>query len=273
MTTRKLVAFRVGRGFSPPFTLSWGGLKSALLSGTFVVFFLVLTGCATPGQLHLYRVTAAAPAVIHDTADGVAAAEVPSFLEAGETLTGFAYDPFTDHFFLRLAPGDKIRVVDRPARAVKREFTAERTPATGGGDLAARPRDGHLFLTHPREPALIELNRFGNFARVLPLATVAGNPDGVAFDSIRDRLLVLANATEPRVTVHNLDGQLLATITLDREIAAGALGYDPEARELYAALRGGDAIGVFGEEGRLRRTLPLAANFIDVGPRSFLRMF
>jgi hypothetical protein len=248
-------------------------LMAALLAGALGAGSLGLMGCATSGQLHVYRVSTAEPAVVHDAAEGLAAAEVPAFLEPGETITGFAYDPFTDHFFLRLAPGDRLKVIDRPARAVKREFAAEHTPSTGGGDLAVRPRDGHLFLTHPSEAALIELNRFGNFVRTVPLATLARHPAGVAFDSIRDRLLVLASVTELRVTAHSLDGQLLATITLDRPIAAGALGYDAELRELYAPLRDGDAIGVFAEDGRLRRTLPLAADFLDVGPRSFLRMF
>ncbi len=230
-------------------------------------------GCATPGPLHVYTIGSTLQTTVRDVAGDAPAADVPDFLDAGETITGFAYDPFTDHFFLRLAPGNRIRVVDRPARAVKREFEAEGAPATGGGDLAVRPRDGHIFLTHPSEAALIELNRFGKFVRSIPLATPAEPPVGVAFDSARDQLLVLAAGNRARVTVHDLDGRLIATIALDRPVAAGALGYDAERRELYAPLRDGGAVGVFGEDGRLRRTLPFSAAFLDVGPRSFLRMF
>src|SRR6185436_8779329 len=103
------------------------GLKPALL--------LALAGCATPGPWHVYLGDAPAPTVVVDVS-GDARTEVPSFLEPEDQLTGLAYDPFTDHLFLRLAPGNKIRVVDRPARAIKREFTIESLSTTGGGDLA-----------------------------------------------------------------------------------------------------------------------------------------
>jgi len=226
-------------------------------------------GCATPGPLHVYSLASPTAETIADSGPAPAA-DVSSFLAPGETVTGFAYDPFTDHFFLRLAPGDRIRVVDRPARAIKREFTAERTPTTGGGDLAVRPRDGHLFLTHPTEPTLIELNRFGKFVRMLSLAGLTGPAAGVAFDTARDRLLLLASS---RVTVHDLDGKLLATIPLDRPVAPCALGFDSDQRELYAPLADRSAVGVFGEDGHWRRSLLLTTGLVDVGPRSYLRMF
>ena len=245
------------------------------LAALFTVMMCALTfaGCATPGPLHVYALASSHASVLSDTSGDATSVDVPDFLEPGETLTGFAYDPFTDHFFLRLAPGNKIRVVDRPARAVKREFSAEGAPATGGGDLAVRPRDGHLFLAHPTEPALIELDRFGNSVRTLQLTGLVGAPAGVAFDAAHDRLLVLAPDGAPRVTIHDLDGKLLTAITLDRTVAPGALGFDAEQRELYAPLADSSAVGIFGEDGKLRRTLPLTAAFIDVGPRSFLRMF
>ena len=50
---------------------------------------------------------------------------------------------------------------------------------------------------------------------------------------------------------------------------------------LYALLTRESAIGIFNEQGHLLRTLPLSAPgkptpataFLDVGPRSFLRLF
>jgi hypothetical protein len=120
---------------------------------------------------------------------------------------------------------------------------------------------------------LLELNRFGKFVRSVPLASLAGAAHAVAFDSTHDQLLVLASGGDQRVTVHDPTGKILATITLERPVAAGALGFDPERRELYAPLPGHESVGVFGEDGRLRRTLPLAAEFLDVGPRAFLRIF
>lgn len=231
-----------------------------------------LGGCATQGPLHVYTVPAANADAIHDTGNG-RTAEVPSFLERGEQLTGFAYDPFTDHFFLRLAPGNLIRVVDRPARAIKREFTLEGVPATGGGDLAIRPRDGHVFLLHPREPAVFETTRLGKVLRTLPLGGVAAIPVGIAYDAAENRLLLLHDDGR-RVTAHALDdGRQLAGFTLER--AAGRqLAFAANTRELYAPLAGEEgAIGVFDLAGKFLRIAGLKGGFVDVGPRSFVRVF
>jgi hypothetical protein len=231
-------------------------------------------GCATPGPLHAYTAVSAQVSSISDRND-TTAAEVPSFLASSETLTGFAYDPFTDHLFLRLAPGNRIRVVDRPARAIKREFVAEGVPATGGGDLAVRPRDGHLFFVHPTELAVVETSRFGKLVRSIRLdaATALAPPVGLAYDSVRDQLLVLEGGGLGRVTVHDLDGRRVGEVGLAEPVASGSLAFDSEKRELYVPLAGGQALGVFDESGKLRRTIPAPAVFVDVGPRSFLRVF
>jgi len=234
-------------------------------------------GCATPGPLHLYTAVVPTPTVVHDAGGDATTAEVPSFLEKGDTLVGFAYDPFTDHFFLRLAPGDRFRVVDRPARAVKREFTVPALTGTRSGDLAIRPRDGHVFVVHPTQPAVIEFNRFGEFIRTLPLATLNTPPAALAFDSARDHLLALNGGDLSRITTHNLNGQRVTSVALDRAVALTGLAYDPEKREFYAPLARESALGVFDEKGHLLHTVPLrsdsATTLFDVGPRSFLRLF
>src|SRR5690606_28172356 len=82
-------------------------------------------GCATPGPNHLYAITEAQRDTIADhAAPGVETMDLPSFLEPEDTLLGIAYDSYTDHLFLRLAPGNRFRVVDRPDRSIKREFDA-----------------------------------------------------------------------------------------------------------------------------------------------------
>lgn len=225
-------------------------------------------GCATPGPLHVYSLANATAPEIRD--DGPApAAAVPSFLAPGDTVTGFAYDPFTDHFFLRLAPGNRIRVVDRPARAVKREFTAEKLPADGGGDLAVRPRDGHLFFVSPSEPALLETNRFGSFIRRIGLPSRA---EGIAYDSEHDELIALDDSGRTAIRMDR-DGNPRASVPLSQPVASGAFGYDPTRRELYAPLRDGGRVGVFDDRGQLLLTLSMTAPLLDVGPRSFLRVF
>jgi hypothetical protein len=227
-----------------------------------------LAGCATPGVLHTYTIAPADPANVRDRG-GEAAAEAPSFLTPEDSLTGFAYDPNTDHFFLRLAPGNKIRVVDRPARAIKRELTIEGVPATGGGDLALKPLTGHLFLVHPAEPAVIEATRLGKLVRTFALAGLPAPAAGIAYDAAKDQLLVLAR---DRTTVlrYALTGEKLGTLTLDRPVAS-SLGFDSTQRELYAPLPGG--VGVFNESGQWQRTVPMEAAVVDVGPRSFIRVF
>jgi len=249
----------------------------SLFAASLTIAILFISGCATPGPLHLYTTAPAEPAVVRDLDDrGAPVIDVPSYLEPEDQLTGLAYDPFTDHLFLRLAPGNHVRVVDRPARKIKRDYTAAGVPAEGGGDLAVRPADGYVYFTHPTRPALVVTNRFGEFIRDLPLSTLAAPPVGVAFDTVANHLLVLTDATH--VSMHTLDGAHVANLTLDHAVAPHALAFDSAAREFYAPLADAPAIGVFAENGRLLRQLPATApagalQFLDAGPRSFVRMF
>ncbi len=232
-----------------------------------------IAGCATPGPLHVYALADAHASAVNDRSEN-APAEVRSFLAPDEQLTGFAYDPFTDHFFLRLAPGNRVRVVDRPARAIKREFVIASAPSSGGGDLAVKPRTGHLFLLHPSQPAVVEATRLGEAVRTFALEGLAAPAIGIAYDAAQDRLFVASRegAAGAKITAHDLAGRQLAALTLDRDIA-GSLAFDAERREFYAPLADRSGVGVFDERGKLVRTLPLAAGFVDVGPRSFVRVF
>jgi hypothetical protein len=234
-----------------------------------------VSGCATPGPLHVYALADAAPAMIRD--DGPDhAADTPSFLEPGDRVIGFAYDPFTDHFFLRLAPGDRFRVVDRPARKIKREFVIPELAAADGetGDLAVRPRDGHLFTPHPHKSALIEITRYGKVVGEIPLAGFATPPLAVAIDPAAERFFTLrVNNGAARLCIHAMDGKLLGEKTLTVAIAPHSLAFDDVTHELFAPLASGEATGVFDADGRLLRTIPGRVEFVDVGPRSFLRVF
>ncbi len=229
-------------------------------------------GCATSGPLHVYSLASDAHETVHDTGPE-GATDIASFLAPKETVTGLAYDPYTDHFFLRLAPGNRIRVVDRPARAIKREFTVAELPKTIGGDLAIRPRDGHVFALVPTASAVVEFARYGEFVRRFELAGLAAVPAGLAYDPVNNRLFVLSGQTPALITTHALDGRQVASLALDQPITPASLAYDAEKKEFYVPLDHADRIGVFGEDGHLRTTLPDPAIFVDVGPRSFLRMF
>ncbi|HVU32449.1 MAG TPA: hypothetical protein VHE61_03380 [Opitutaceae bacterium] len=235
---------------------------------------LGLAGCSTPGPLHLYSIGPGATEV-HDVALAPdMARDVPDFLAPGDQLTGFAYDPFTDHFFLRLAPGDHIRVVDRPARKIKLEFDITGAPATGGGDLAVNPRTGHLYLVNPAGPELIVSTRLGKYLGQITLQGRTRPAMAVAFDPARDQLVVL-DPDHRTVERYAADGSFVGRIVLDQPVAA-SIAFDPVGNKLYAPLLDdADGVGVFDGTGHLVRTLTLRPGdrFIDVGPHSFLRIF
>jgi hypothetical protein len=262
---------KVRRVFDPPLLDCGDGEREGQRPALLLALTLLATGCATPGPLHVYFSGAPAPEAIVDVG-GDKPIDVPSFLEPEEQLTGFAYDPFTDHLFLRLAPGDKIRVVDRPARAIKREFTIEGLAAGGGGDLTVRPRDGHIFLLEKNGSMIAETTRLGKLLRTFSLAETNGAIIGVAIDPEAGRLLAL-HADGRKVTLHDLEGRRVSELTLDRRVGP-SLALDAERHELYAPLNEGErTLAVFDFNGRLVRTLPLPGAFVDVGPRSFVRVF
>jgi hypothetical protein len=237
------------------------------------IIALALAGCATPGETHVYALADSTAETIRDLGP-TAPSTAPSFIAPGESVAGFAYDPFTDHFFLRLAPGNRIRVVDRPARAIKREFVVDALPQTGGGDMAIRPRDGHIFFAHPEKPEVIETNRFGQYVRTISLEKIATPPQGLAFDTRHTRFLVLENPGVARVTIHDLAGKQLDATMLSSSDIGPSLAFDSEKREYYAASRRDrQQIAVFDETGKFLRTVSAPTEFVDVGPRSFIRVF
>jgi hypothetical protein len=243
---------------------------------TFFLFVLALVtltaGCATPGPLHIYSVEKPASVQIDDNGTDWTRAGVPSFLDPGDRILGFAYDPFTDHFFLRLAE-NKVRVVDRPARKIKREFTIEGAASSTASPISAKPIDGHLFLSVGTEGNVIETTRLGKPVRTFSLSSVRGPVTGLAYDSENNQLLAVEAAAPRRVSRYTLEGKHVGMLELARLIV-GPIAYDAERHELYAPLGpNGASVGVFGASGTLLRTIDAPATFIAVGPRSFLRVF
>jgi hypothetical protein len=242
-------------------------------AGLFLLGALLLGGCATPGPNHVYTVNFEQPATISDLGPAGAVA-IPSFTTAEDKPSGLAYDPYTDHLFLRLAPGNKVRVVDRPDRKVKREFTIPELPSAGGGDLAVRPRDGHIFFACPPGHFVVETDRFGKFVRRFELAGRDGEVSGIAYDAERNRLFIATRGPQPQLGIHDLDGKLLRSF--DLAIAqVRSLAYDATTRELHAVAGDESAILVLNEDGKVLRREPARepVDFVDLGQRSFVRVF
>ena len=239
---------------------------------------LFTAGCSTPGPRHAYLYSPALGPTIRDVdpLSGDEKTGVPAYVDHGEHVLGMAYDPYTDHFFIRLFPGNQIRVIDRPAAAVKRSFRAPSIPL-GGHDLAVRSRDRHLFFTDPTAPALFETDINGELEHYHKLEGLVAPAWGVAYDSLQDELLVLPFKQSDRVLRFSPTGARLGELPLEVPVQGMSLAFDAEAREYFASLADASAIGVFDARGRLLRRLPRPSpereTFIDVGPRSLLRLF
>jgi hypothetical protein len=244
-----------------------------------VLSLVLLAGCSTPGPGHAYLYSPAIGPSIRDVDpfSGSELASLPAFVGVGEQVLGMAYDPYTDHLFIRLYPGNQFRVIDRPAAKIKRTFSAPSLPLLGGRDLAIRSRDRHLFLTDPTAPALFETDINGKLEAYHPLEGLTAPAWGVAYDPATEELLVLATETSDLVHRFDLRGRALGQLLLETPVQGISLGFDADQNQLFASLADGTAIGVFDSRGRLLRRLPRPAAeremFIDIGPRSLLRLF
>ena len=248
---------------------------TCLLRAALSAAVLGLGGCATQGPNHVY-VTSAGAGEIRDLGPG-GTATLPAVSD-NEQVLGLAYDFNTDHLFLRLAPAQLIRVIERPSGKVLREMPlAGDLHAAGPADLAIRSRDRHLFAVHPDGRSVVELTLFGEPLRRLGLPDLGGGIGGLAHDQRDDRLLVLTTASPARVAAVDPDGNVTHYVTLAETVAPVSLGFDSEGRRYYVPLADGRTLGEFDEEGRLvaRHDLPGGTPItgLDAGQRSFVRVF
>lgn len=229
-------------------------------------------GCATGGPNHVYA-TVADDRAVHDlgpTADKIAQAVPPR-----ERVLGLAYDFNTDHLFLRLAPAQVIRVIERPSGKILREMPLPLELRTeNSADLAIRSSDRHLFAVHPDGRSLAELTLRGGFVRRIQPAGVAGPVGGLAFDQRQSRLLVLTGNT---VRAFASDGRESGSVALRADVRAVSLGYDSAAQHYFAPLADRAGVGEFDAAGVLLKVHPVAGDRaitgLDAGPRSLVRVF
>jgi hypothetical protein len=237
---------------------------------------LLPTGCATRGPNHIYLTTAASPAV-HDL--GPSTRRIAAVVKPGEQVLGLAYDFNTDHLFVRVAPAQVIRVIERPSGKILREMSLPvELHATASADLAIRSSDRHLFAAHPDGRSVVELTLFGETIRRVALSGLAGSVHGLAYDQRADRLLILSVAGD-RVQVGAVtpDGNVTYYVTLAATVRPVSLGYDSDARRYFVPLADGVSLGEFDATGNLVATRPTGGSAvitaIDAGPRSLVRVF
>lgn len=240
-------------------------------------------GCATRGPNHVYLARASAETV-EDLGPG--GHDLAHAVHDGESATGLAYDFNTDHLFLRIAPAQVIRVIERPSGKVLREMPLDgelRTPAGRDGrfppaDLAIRSSDRHLFAVDAGGRSVVELTLYGVFVQRTTLSGLDGPVDGLAYDQRNQRLLVLTGRDgHARVGRVGSGGDVTYYVTLAAPVAAASLGYDSDRRHCFVPLADGTTLGEFDESGALVRSIPgapgAAITAIDAGPRSFVRVF
>ena len=140
--------------------------------------------------------------------------------------------------------------------------------------MAVRPRDGHLFFACPAESFVIETDRFGKFLRRIELEGLETGAAGIAYDAVRNRLLVAVNGTRSELRIHDLDGRRLRASALDFANIT-SLAYDAASREVHAVVADEPATLVLNDEGQLLREVPAGrpVDFLDLGQRSFVRVF
>ena len=229
-------------------------------------------GCATSGPNHVY-VTRAGSAAVHDL--GPAPAQVDRVVAPGERVLGLAYDFNTDHLFLRIAPAQIIRVVERPSGKILREMPLPADLKTGApADLAIRSSDRHLFAVHPDGHSVVELTLLGGFVRRIEPRGLDAPIGGLAFDQQNNRLLILTAASPARLCAVAPDRSVTYYVTLPGAVNPVSLGYNSDAQHYFVPLADGVSLGEFGADGKLLTVIPCGSvTAIDVGPRSFVRVF
>ena len=231
---------------------------------------MLLAGCATGGPNHVY-VAADADATVHDL--GPAPSDLPHAIAPGERVLGLAYDYNTDHLFLRIAPAQVVRVIERPSGKILREMPLPAELRTeSSADLAIRSSDRHLFAVHPDGRSVVELTLFGEFVRRIELAGFADGIGGLAYDQKNKRLLFITRAG--RIGSVGPEGNVNYWMTLPATVRPVSLAYDSDAKHFFVPLADGNSVGEFDATGKQVgkfATGPVTA--LDAGPRSFVRVF
>ncbi len=249
-----------------------------------ILTIVAVAACSTRGPSHVYWAESSG-AALHDLAvDSGERRTLDAHVDKDETVVGLAYDRFTDYLFLRLAPGDVIRIVNRPANSRVRDLKLTPEVALSPGetpanslDITVRSRNRHIFAIDPRATGFVEFTLEGKMVRKIRMAAPPPGPvGGLGFDQRRDRLVVLFAGSPAVLAEVTLDGVIAHQTNLAAAVHPISLGCDSDTGEYFVPLADG-AIGAFDRDGHLLHRHPVPAGAtpaaIGAGPRAFLRLF
>ena len=133
--------------------------------------------------------------------------------------TGVAFDPLNGHLFISDDSKKKVFEVDpdNPGTLIS-SFLTTAIGADDVEDILFDPVTGHLLLSegeqsslHPR--TLFEVTTNGTLISSVTLPVAVGDPEGVAYDALRNVFYVTGHTSED-ILVVSREGQILETLTL-----------------------------------------------------------
>lgn len=194
----------------------------------------------------------------------------------GSTIVGVAYRPETDLLYVRIAPGNRVRVVSHKTGRVIEDITAGGVPAGCGGvnpatdqvvadcGLAIDAFGKRLFLDHPNGNPIFVTDLAGKALGKITLRNPGGSIGGLGFDESTQHLYVLYIPTHTVAEV-DLQGVEIRRFKPDRPIQPESLDYDSDRAELLIPLVNGTHLGIFDRDGKLLRQWPLARSGLAGG--------
>jgi hypothetical protein len=245
-----------------------------------VLAWLGLAGCATPGPTHLYTAGGAGePLRDYNVATETTelAGELADVVGVGEWVVGLAYESNTDYVWLRVAPTNRLRVINRPARRIEGDYAFGEAldPTVRSRDVATRAANLRVFTVSDAGDRVVELTRRGVRLREFAVGEGTRPIGGLAYDQEADRLLVLWADGPAAVAVSDREGRVEREVVLGATVAATSLGWDANAGCWLVPLPQAGLVGEFDAAGKLVGQREVAAGLggIDPGPRSLIRVF
>ncbi|MCF3649684.1 hypothetical protein [Synoicihabitans lomoniglobus] len=238
---------------------------------------IALAGCATRGPTHLYLAgIGTAPVMDRGLEDGLHD-ELEGFLAPTDVVVGLGYEFNTDYIWLRLAPGNELVTIKRSERKEWYRYQLPAAFAQSGQaslDLAVRAFNRMVYAAMPEPGAVGKVTRYGEVRDSVRPGNTTRVIGGLAWDQVRDRLLVLY-ADDGSLVAYANEVEPVETIRFTEPVSPTTLAFDSNRQRFYVPLAGGVELGEFDAAGQLLARLPWPTELraIDAGQRSNVRIF